>query len=93
VGLPPDSLRKSLVAVVSLWNEVVPGHNHLQPLDQAVKLVIAEAGGTPCRDVRRGERCRSGVFESLVALSCCPYRHGPSQAQQRSILWNACTQY
>lgn len=47
IGLPPDSLRKPLVAVVNSWNEIVPGHVHLQPLAQAIKLGIAEAGGTP----------------------------------------------
>lgn len=47
LGLPPDSLRKPLVAVVNSWNEIVPGHVHMQPLAQAIKLGVAEAGGTP----------------------------------------------
>lgn len=40
-------LEKPLVAVVNSFNEVVPGHVHLQALCQAVKLGVAEAGGTP----------------------------------------------
>jgi len=46
-GLRPANLRKPLVAVVNSFNELVPGHVHLQPLCQAIKLGIAEAGGTP----------------------------------------------
>ena len=47
MGLQPESLKKPLVAVVNSFNELVPGHIHLQPLCQAIKLGIAEAGGTP----------------------------------------------
>jgi dihydroxy-acid dehydratase len=42
-----EDLNKPLVAVVNSFNEVVPGHVHLQGLCQAIKLGIAEAGGTP----------------------------------------------
>jgi len=47
MGWEPSDLKKPLVAVVNSFNEVVPGHVHLQPLCQAIKLGIAEAGGTP----------------------------------------------
>jgi dihydroxy-acid dehydratase len=47
MGWEPDDLRKPLVAVVNSFNELVPGHVHLQPLCQAIKLGVAEAGGTP----------------------------------------------
>jgi dihydroxy-acid dehydratase len=47
MGWHPGHLRKPLVAVVNSFNELVPGHVHLQPLCQAIKLGIAEAGGTP----------------------------------------------
>ena len=46
-GLRPSNLKKPLVAVVNSFNELMPGHIHLQPLCQAIKLGIAEAGGTP----------------------------------------------
>ena len=42
-----EDLNKPLVAVVNSFNEVVPGHIHLQALCQAIKLGVAEAGGTP----------------------------------------------
>jgi len=47
MGWDLDHLRKPLVAVVNSFNELVPGHVHLQPLCQAIKLGVAEAGGTP----------------------------------------------
>lgn len=47
MGLSRENLDKPLVAVVNSFNEVVPGHVHLQSLCQAIKLGVAEAGGTP----------------------------------------------
>src|SRR5512136_3370839 len=47
MGWQPQHLNKPLVAVVNSFNELIPGHVHLQPLCQAIKLGIAEAGGTP----------------------------------------------
>lgn len=47
MGWEPDDLKKPLVAVVNSFNELMPGHVHLQPLCQAIKLGVAEAGGTP----------------------------------------------
>jgi dihydroxy-acid dehydratase len=47
MGWRPDDLSKPLVAVVNSFNELMPGHVHLQPLCQAIKLGVAEAGGTP----------------------------------------------
>jgi len=47
MGWRPGDLRKPLVAVVNSFNELMPGHIHLQPLAQAIKMAIAESGGTP----------------------------------------------
>lgn len=47
MGWQPSHLRKPLVAVVNSFNELMPGHIHLGSLAQAIKLGIAEAGGTP----------------------------------------------
>jgi len=47
MGWLPENMNKPLIAVVNSFNELVPGHIHLQPLCQAIKLGIAEAGGTP----------------------------------------------
>lgn len=47
MGWRRGDLGKPLVGVVNSYNELVAGHVHLQPLCQAIKLGIAEAGGTP----------------------------------------------
>ena len=47
MGWRRSHLEKPLVAVVNSFNELMPGHVHLNSLAQAVKLGIAEAGGTP----------------------------------------------
>jgi len=47
MGWHPQHLQKPLVGVVNSFNELMPGHFHLNPLCQAIKLGIAEAGGTP----------------------------------------------
>jgi dihydroxy-acid dehydratase len=47
MGWQKSHLDKPLVAIVNSFNEVMPGHVHLQPLCQAIKLGVAEAGGTP----------------------------------------------
>ncbi len=47
MGWKPRDLDKPLVGVVNSFNELMPGHIHLNTLAQAIKLGIAEAGGTP----------------------------------------------
>ncbi len=47
VGLTDEDLRKPLIAVANSWNEIVPGHIHLNKLASHVKRGISEAGGTP----------------------------------------------
>ncbi|MBS7622193.1 dihydroxy-acid dehydratase [Candidatus Bathyarchaeota archaeon] len=46
-GFTDEDLSKPLVAVVNSWNELVPGHIHLNMLSQHVKRGILEAQGTP----------------------------------------------
>lgn len=47
MGWRAEHLEKPLVAVVNSFNELMPGHVHLNALCQAVKLGVAEAGGLP----------------------------------------------
>ncbi len=47
VGLSEEDLNKPLIAVVNSWNEIVPGHIHLDKIASFVKKGIKEAGGTP----------------------------------------------
>ena len=46
-GLGDKELSKPLIAVVNSWNEIIPGHIHLDRLARAVKEGVFEAGGTP----------------------------------------------
>lgn len=47
MGYTDSQLRKPLVGVVNSFNEVVPGHTHLQQIARAVKDGVLAAGGTP----------------------------------------------
>lgn len=46
-GLTDEELKKPLIAVANSWNEIVPGHIHLDKVAEAVKAGIRIAGGTP----------------------------------------------
>ena len=47
LGYTKEELDKPLIAVVSSYNKIVPGHMNLDKITEAVKLGIAMAGGTP----------------------------------------------
>ena len=47
LGFTPEEVRKPLIGIVSGFNEIVPGHMDLDKISDAVKLGVAEAGGTP----------------------------------------------
>ncbi|MBN1876969.1 MAG: dihydroxy-acid dehydratase [Anaerolineae bacterium] len=46
-GLTPEELDRPLIGVVNAFNEIVPGHVHLDKIAQAVKAGVRMAGGTP----------------------------------------------
>ena len=47
LGLTEEEIKKSLVGIVSSYNEIVPGHMNLDKITEAVKMGVAMAGGTP----------------------------------------------
>lgn len=47
LGYTPEELERPLVGVVSAYSEIVPGHQHLDKLAQAVCAGVRMAGGTP----------------------------------------------
>lgn len=47
LGLTEEELNRPLVGIVSSYNEIVPGHMHLDKIVDAVKQGVAMAGGTP----------------------------------------------
>ncbi len=47
VGLTDEEMQLPFIGVVNSWNEIVPGHIHLNSLAEAVKAGIRTAGGVP----------------------------------------------
>ena len=47
LGLTEEEIRRPLIGVVSSYNEIVPGHMHLDKIAEAVKAGVRAAGGTP----------------------------------------------
>ena len=47
LGLTEEEQKRPLIAVVSSYNEIVPGHMNIDKIADAVKLGVAMAGGTP----------------------------------------------
>ncbi|MCX9009831.1 MAG: dihydroxy-acid dehydratase [Candidatus Methanoperedens sp.] len=47
VGLTDEEMELPFIGVINSWNEVVPGHIHLDKLAEAVKAGIRMAGGVP----------------------------------------------
>lgn len=46
-GLPDEQIRRPLIGIANSFNEVVPGHVHLDKVARAVKDGVLMAGGTP----------------------------------------------
>lgn len=46
-GLTATQIEKPLIGIVNSFNEIVPGHIHLQSISRAVKDGVLSAGGTP----------------------------------------------
>ena len=47
VGLTDEEIARPLVGVVYSFNEIIPGHIHLDEIAEAVKAGVRMAGGTP----------------------------------------------
>ena len=46
-GLTPEELDRPLIGVINSYNEIIPGHVHLNRVSEAVKAGVRMAGGTP----------------------------------------------
>ncbi len=46
-GYTQAQIERPLIGIVNSWNEIVPGHMHLQGIGRAVKDGVLAAGGTP----------------------------------------------
>ena len=47
LGLTEEEMKRPIIGVVSSYNEIVPGHMHLDKIAEAVKAGVRAAGGTP----------------------------------------------
>jgi len=71
-GLTDADMEKPLIGIANSWNDVVPGHIHLNELAEEVRKGIVEAGGVPlmfgvpgvCDGVAMGH---AGMRYSLVS--------------------------
>lgn len=46
-GLTDEEIRRPLIGIAQLHNDIVPGHTHMNNITQAVKAGVYMAGGTP----------------------------------------------
>lgn len=60
MGYTDEEIRRPLIGIANSWNEVVPGHIHLDRIAEAVKAGVRMAGGTPM------EFCTIGVCDGLA---------------------------
>jgi dihydroxy-acid dehydratase len=79
-GLNDEDMEKPLIGIANSWNDVVPGHLHLDQLVEEVKKGIIEEGGVPlsfgvpgiCDGIAMGHQ---GMRYSLVSREtisdCC----------------------
>ncbi|MCK5431055.1 MAG: dihydroxy-acid dehydratase, partial [Anaerolineales bacterium] len=47
LGCTDKELNQPFIGIVNSFNEVIPGHIHLQQIAQAVKAGVRNGGGTP----------------------------------------------
>ncbi|MHB8054179.1 MAG: dihydroxy-acid dehydratase [Candidatus Aminicenantales bacterium] len=47
LGLTDDDIRKPWIGIADAWNEIVPGHAHLDKIAAAAKAGVTAAGGIP----------------------------------------------
>jgi dihydroxy-acid dehydratase len=47
VGIDDEKMKRPFIGIANSWNEIVPGHIHLNQLVEEVKKGIVEAGGVP----------------------------------------------
>ncbi|MBE6527482.1 MAG: dihydroxy-acid dehydratase [Thermoplasmata archaeon] len=79
-GLKDEDFEKPFIGIANSWNNIVPGHIHLNEIVQAVKEGIEEAGGyafifgTPavCDGIAMGHKgMRYSLISREVISDCC----------------------
>ena len=79
-GLDDEDFEKPFIGIANSWNEIVPGHIHLNEVVEAVKEGIIEAGGKPfvfgvpavCDGIAMGHKgMRYSLISREVISDCC----------------------
>lgn len=79
-GLDDADFEKPFIGIANSWNEIVPGHIHLNEIVEAVKEGIIEAGGIPfvfgvpavCDGIAMGHKgMRYSLISRDVISDCC----------------------
>jgi dihydroxy-acid dehydratase len=79
-GLTDEDLEKPFIGIANSWNEIVPGHLHLNEITEAVKMGVSEAGGYPfvfgvpaiCDGIAMGHNgMRYSLISREVISDCC----------------------
>lgn len=79
-GLKDEDFEKPFIGIADSWNEIVPGHIHLDKVVEAVKEGIIEAGGRPfvfgtpavCDGIAMGHKgMRYSLVSREVISDCC----------------------
>lgn len=79
-GLKDSDFDKPFIGIANSWNEIVPGHIHLNEIVEAVKEGIIEAGGKPfvfgvpavCDGIAMGHNgMRYSLISREVISDCC----------------------
>ena len=58
-GLTDEEMERPLVAIFNSRNDIIPGHNNLDKIAEAVKAGVYMAGGVPWRAISSTPRCAS----------------------------------
>lgn len=79
-GLMDADFEKPFIGIANSWNDIVPGHIHLNKIVEAVKEGIIEAGGIPfvfgtpavCDGIAMGHKgMRYSLISREVISDCC----------------------
>ncbi len=88
MGYTDNQLKKPLIGIVNSFNEIIPGHIHLQTISRAVKDGVLAGGGTPiefnvigvCDGIAMGHRGMSYSLSSREVIAdsieCMVMAHG-----------------
>jgi len=79
-GLTDKDFEKPFIGIANSWNDIVPGHLHLNEIAEAVREGIKEAGGVPftfgvpavCDGIAMGHNgMRFSLISREVISDCC----------------------